>query len=43
MFTYQYIGKHKKKKIVFFDKVLLNNENAYDSTSGIFTAPSDII
>lgn len=32
-----------KKKIVFFDKVLWNKENAYDSTSGIFTAPSDII
>lgn len=33
----------KKKEIVFFDKVSLNKENAYDSTSGIFTAPSDII
>lgn len=28
---------------MFFDKVSLNKENAYDSTSGIFTAPSDII
>nr|XP_034307451.1 heavy metal-binding protein HIP-like isoform X1 [Crassostrea gigas] len=31
----------KAKETVVFDKVLLNEGNAYDKTSGVFTAPSD--
>lgn len=31
----------KKQDTVIFDKVSVNDGNAYDKTSGIFTAPSD--
>nr|XP_034307440.1 heavy metal-binding protein HIP-like [Crassostrea gigas] len=31
----------KKQETVIFDKVSLNEGNAYDKTSGVFTAPSD--
>nr|XP_034307462.1 heavy metal-binding protein HIP-like [Crassostrea gigas] len=31
----------KNQETVIFDKVSLNEGNAYDKTSGIFTAPSD--
>lgn len=33
----------KKEEIVFFDKVLLNKENVYDSIFGIFMVLFDII
>uniref|UniRef100_K1RHX7 Collagen alpha-1(X) chain n=1 Tax=Magallana gigas TaxID=29159 RepID=K1RHX7_MAGGI len=31
----------KNQETVIFDKVSLNEGNAYDNTSGVFTAPSD--
>lgn len=33
----------KKHQTVILDKVSLNEGNAYNKTSGIFTAPSDVI